>query len=99
MPPEILADLARSQVSIYAAVTQAGELRTRMQMTDVVSRHHIRHGHMVNISKRIMLEGMRADFVEVDRLSQADREGPPDKARHLPHRGRHRLCRRALPLA
>jgi leucyl aminopeptidase (aminopeptidase T) len=70
MPPEIMADLARSQVSIYAAVTQAGELRTRMQMTEVVSRHHIRHGHMVNISKQIMLEGMRADFVEVDRLSQ-----------------------------
>ena len=70
MPPEILADLARSQVSIYAAVTQAGELRTRMQMTKVVSRHHIRHGHMVNISKQIMLEGMRADFVEIDRLSQ-----------------------------
>ena len=70
MPPEILADLARSQVSIYAAVTQTGELRTRMQMTEVVNRHHIRHGHMVNISKQIMLEGMRADFVEVDRLSQ-----------------------------
>jgi leucyl aminopeptidase (aminopeptidase T) len=70
MPPEILADLALSQVSIYAAVTQTGELRTRMQMTEVVNRHHIRHGHMVNISKQIMLEGMRADFIEVDRLSQ-----------------------------
>jgi leucyl aminopeptidase (aminopeptidase T) len=70
MPPEILADLELSQVSIYAAVTQPGELRTRMQMTEVVNRRHIRHGHMVNISKRIMLEGMRADFVEVDRLSQ-----------------------------
>jgi len=35
-----------------------------------VNKHHIRHGHMVNISKQIMLEGMRADFVEVDRLSQ-----------------------------
>jgi leucyl aminopeptidase (aminopeptidase T) len=70
MPPDILADLARSQVSIYAAVTQPGELRTRMQMTEVVNRHRIRHGHMVNINKQIMLEGMRADFVEVDRLSQ-----------------------------
>ncbi len=70
MPPEILADLARSQVSIYAAVTQPGELRTRMQMTEVVSRHRIRHAHMVNISKQVMLEGMRADFVEVDRLSE-----------------------------
>ncbi|HEY1763730.1 MAG TPA: aminopeptidase [Opitutaceae bacterium] len=70
MPKEILDDLARSQVSIYAAVTQTGELRTRMQMTEVVNRNHIRHGHMVNINKQIMLEGMRADFIEVDRLSQ-----------------------------
>ena len=70
MPPEILADLAKSQVSIYAAITQTGELRTRMQMMDVINPHHIRHGHMVNINKQIMLEGMRADFTEVDRLSQ-----------------------------
>ena len=59
MPKEILDDLERSQVSIYAAVTQTGELRTRMQMTEVVNRKHIRHGHMVNINKQIMLEGMR----------------------------------------
>jgi aminopeptidase len=70
MPPEILADLAQSQVSIYAALTQTGELRTRMQMMDVINPRRIRHGHMVNINKQIMLEGMRADFIEVDRLSQ-----------------------------
>jgi leucyl aminopeptidase (aminopeptidase T) len=40
-----------------------------MQMTDVVNRRKIRHAHMVNINKRIMLEGMRADFQKVDRLS------------------------------
>ncbi len=87
MPTEILADLALSQVSIYAAVTQTGELRTRMQMTEVVNRRHIRHGHMVNINKQIMLEGMRADFVEVDRLSQKLIE----KAR----RARRATCRTA----
>jgi aminopeptidase len=70
MPPEILADLAQSQVSIYAAITQVGELRTRMQMMDIINPRKIRHGHMVNINKQIMLEGMRADFLEVDRLSQ-----------------------------
>jgi aminopeptidase len=70
MPSEILADLAQSQVSIYAAITQPGELRTRMQMMDIINPRRIRHGHMVNINKQIMLEGMRADFVEVDRLSQ-----------------------------
>src|SRR5207302_4289212 len=40
-----------------------------MQMADVVNRRKMRHGHMVNIDRRIMLEGMRADFGEVDRIS------------------------------
>ncbi|HVU17361.1 MAG TPA: aminopeptidase [Candidatus Didemnitutus sp.] len=70
MPAPILADLAQSRVSIYACITQTGELRTRMQMMDVVNPYHIRHGHMVNINKQIMLEGMCADFEAIDRLSQ-----------------------------
>lgn len=70
MPAPVLADLAQSQVSIYACLTQAGELRTRMQMMDVINPRHIRHGHMVNINRQIMVEGMRADFLAVDRLSQ-----------------------------
>lgn len=69
MPAEILADLDASQVSIYAVYAQPGELRTRMQMTEVVTRRRIRHAHMVNINRQIMLEGMRADFAEVDALS------------------------------
>jgi len=48
---------------------QPNELKSRMQMTDVVNRRKIRHAHMVNINKQIMLEGMRADFLKVDRLS------------------------------
>src|SRR5438874_1610741 len=70
MPRIILDDLARSQVSIFAAQSQPGELGSRMQMSDVVNKQHIRHGHMVNISRQIMLEGMRADFRMIDRLSQ-----------------------------
>lgn len=70
MPAVILDDLESSQVSIFAVVAQTGELKTRMQMTDVVNRRHIRHAHMVNIEKKIMLEGMRADFQKVDELSK-----------------------------
>jgi leucyl aminopeptidase (aminopeptidase T) len=70
MPKIILDDLARSQVSIFAAQTQPGELPSRTQMTSVVNSHRIRHGHMVNINRQIMLEGMRADFVKVDDLSE-----------------------------
>jgi leucyl aminopeptidase (aminopeptidase T) len=35
-----------------------------------VNKNGIRHGHMVNINRQIMLEGMRADFLAVDALSQ-----------------------------
>src|SRR5438045_4809449 len=70
MPEIILDDLARSQVSIFAALTQPGELSARTEMTGVVNHHRIRHGHMVNINRQIMLEGMRADFLQVDELSQ-----------------------------
>jgi len=70
MPEIILDDLARSQVSIFCAETQRGELTSRMQLSDVVNKKHIRHGHMVNITPQIMREGMRADFRAVDALSQ-----------------------------
>ena len=69
LPSEILADLETSDVSIFAVQVQPGELKSRMQMTDVVNRRRIRHAHMVNISRQIMLEGMRADFHKVDRIS------------------------------
>ncbi len=70
MPKPILEDLAQSQVSIFCAQSQTGELTSRQQMTAVVNKHHIRHAHMVNITRQIMLEGMRADFREIDEHSQ-----------------------------
>lgn len=69
MPRPILEDLARSQVSIFAAQAQRGELGSRTEMTEVVNKNGIRHAHMVNITRQVMTEGMRADFLEVDRLS------------------------------
>ena len=69
LPREIVEDLESSQVSIFAVQAQANELHSRMQMTDVVNRRKIRHAHMVNVNRQIMLEGMRADFLKVDRIS------------------------------
>ena len=69
LPQPIVEDLETSQVSIFAVQAQTNELKSRMQMTDVVNRRKIRHAHMVNINRQIMLEGMRADFLKVDRLS------------------------------
>lgn len=70
LPPEILDALETSDVSIFAVRAQRNELQSRMQMTEVVNRRKIRHAHMVNINRQIMLEGMRADFGKVDRISQ-----------------------------
>jgi leucyl aminopeptidase (aminopeptidase T) len=69
MPAAVLEDMETSQVSIFAVRAQANELSSRMQMTDVVNRRRMRHAHMVNIEHRIMLEGMRADYEAVDRIS------------------------------
>ncbi len=71
MPATVLEDMETSQVSIFAVEVQANELRSRMQMTDVVNRRHMRHAHMVNITPEVMTQGMRADFQAIDRLSQA----------------------------
>jgi aminopeptidase len=70
MPRVVLDDMETSEVSIFAVQVQPNELRSRMQMTDVVNRRHMRHAHMVNITPEVMVEGMRADFNAVDRLSQ-----------------------------
>jgi leucyl aminopeptidase (aminopeptidase T) len=69
LPSEILEDMESSHVSIFAVQVQPNELRSRMQMTEVVNRRRIRHAHMVNINRQIMMEGMRADFHKVDRIS------------------------------
>jgi hypothetical protein len=94
MPAPVLADMESSQVSIFAVQVQANELRSRMQMTDVVNRRHMRHAHMVNITPEIMCTGMRADFDLVDRLSpEGARPGPPRTAHSRHDRRRHRYYR------
>jgi leucyl aminopeptidase (aminopeptidase T) len=71
MPRPVLDDMETSEVSIFAVQVQPNELRSRMEMTDVVNRRRMRHAHMVNITPEIMVQGMRADFNAVDALSQA----------------------------
>lgn len=69
LPKAVAEDLEQSQVSILAVHVQRNELRSRMQLTDIVNRRRMRHAHMVNINRQMMCEGMRADFHKVDRLS------------------------------
>jgi leucyl aminopeptidase (aminopeptidase T) len=47
-----------------------GELPARMAIVSTVERRRIRYAHMIGVTPRIMREGMRADYRQVDRLSQ-----------------------------
>lgn len=69
LPDVIARELEQSAVSIFAAQAQPNELQSRMDMTAIVNRRRMRHAHMVNITRQIMCEGMRADYAKVDRLS------------------------------
>jgi aminopeptidase len=70
LPREIAEDMETSDVSIFAVRVQTNELKSRMEMTAIVNRRSMRHAHMVNINRQIMLEGMRADYNRVDALSK-----------------------------
>lgn len=70
LPSQIAEDMETSDVSIFAVRVQTNELKSRMEMTSIVNRRRMRHAHMVNINRQIMLEGMRADFNRVDALSK-----------------------------
>lgn len=74
LPGPVREALERADVSIYAGQPKSGELAFRRAMTAVVDRRQIRHAHMVSISHRIMCEAMRADFNEVDAISQRVQE-------------------------
>lgn len=70
MPVQILESLETADVSIYCVTPQMGEINTRTEMIEIVERRSIRHAHMVYINRQIMMEGMRANFHEVDTISK-----------------------------
>jgi len=74
LPLPVVEGFRRAQVSIFAAGALPGELSMRRAMTAIVNERRMRHGHMVGISRRIMVEGMRADFHAVAALTTWVRE-------------------------
>jgi leucyl aminopeptidase (aminopeptidase T) len=68
-PPEVLQALERADAGILCVQPLQGELGSRMQIVEVVERRQIRYAHMVGVTPRIMQQGMRADYRQVDRLS------------------------------
>ena len=69
-PAAILDALERADAGILCIQPRQGELAARMAIVSVVERRRIRYAHMVGVTPRIMREGMRADYRQVDRLSQ-----------------------------
>ena len=69
-PAEVVDVLNAADAGILCIQPQEGELTARMAIVAVVEKRRIRYAHMVGVTPRIMREGMRADYRQVDRLSQ-----------------------------
>jgi aminopeptidase len=70
VPVQIIEALESADAGILCVQPQEGELPARMAIVEVVERRRIRYAHMVGVTPQIMNEGMRADYMQVDRLSQ-----------------------------
>jgi aminopeptidase len=68
-PPAILSALERADAGILCVHPLQGELASRMAIVGTVERRRIRYAHMVGVTPAIMMQGMRADYRLVDRLS------------------------------
>ena len=66
MPAVVLNDMETSHASL--PVSRAGRASLAHR---VVNRRRMRHAHMVNITGEVMTQGLRVDFNDIDRLSQA----------------------------
>jgi len=69
-PPQVLELLEHADAGILCVQPQEGELGARMAIVAVVEGRRIRYAHMVGVTPQIMQQGMRADYRQVDRLSE-----------------------------
>ena len=68
-PGEVIQALEQCDAGILCVQPQEGELGARMAIVATVERRRIRYAHMVGVTPAIMVQGMRADYRLVDRLS------------------------------
>lgn len=68
-PAAALDAVAAGDVAISCFQPQEGEIVSRKQLIELVEARQIRYAHMVWISEEIMCQAMRADYREVDALS------------------------------
>jgi aminopeptidase len=71
-PDELRNDLLQSRptVSFYIATAKPGEIRFRLPLLPfLVQELNVRHGHMIGIDEKVMVDGMCADYDEVFSLT------------------------------
>src|SRR3954467_13514995 len=68
-PAEVLTAFENADAGILCVQPQEGELPARMAIVRVIEQRRIRYAHMVGVTPQIMRQGMRADYLQVDRLS------------------------------
>jgi leucyl aminopeptidase (aminopeptidase T) len=68
-PPAVLDALGVAEAGILCVQPLEGELPARMAIVATVERRRIRYAHMIGVTPRIMREGMRSDYRQIDRLS------------------------------
>jgi aminopeptidase len=73
-PGEILTALETADAGILCMHPYEGELAARKEIVGVVERRQIRYAHMVGVTPQIMEQGMRADYKQIDRLSERLRD-------------------------
>lgn len=62
----------RPTVTFYAAAGVAGEIAFRIPFLELLTRDlRVRHGHMIGIDERLILQGMQANYAEVAQLTNA----------------------------
>jgi leucyl aminopeptidase (aminopeptidase T) len=69
-PSEVIDALENADAGILCVQPREGELTARMEIVAVVERRAIRYAHMIGVTPEIMRLGMRADYRQVDALSQ-----------------------------
>jgi aminopeptidase len=65
IPANIQESLRGAQASVYIAGVETAEQSFRRELVDLVSRHKLRHGHMLGVTRRAMLTGFTVDPVRI----------------------------------
>lgn len=68
IPEKLVQDIQWANVTFYAAHSMKGEVGMRLQLIRL-ARKYARHGHLINITKQLMEEGMCADYRKISKVT------------------------------